>query len=126
MWLEDIASREKCLLMSCSTLSEVKALSVNLFQHSLILFVDIEDLATIRILVVVVPYNVSAMFGCWRKFCPTMFHVYKTTLFMIPLSLCRNVCQKEFPQSLPKLLQSVNWNNRTEVAQVTRLYTTLL
>lgn len=32
--------------------------------------------------------------------------------------LCRNVCLQEFPQSLPKLLQSVCWNNRSEVAQV--------
>jgi phosphatidylinositol-4,5-bisphosphate 3-kinase len=30
----------------------------------------------------------------------------------------RNVCLLEFPQSLPKLLQSVCWNNRSEVAQV--------
>lgn len=30
----------------------------------------------------------------------------------------RNVCQQEFPQSLPKMLQSICWNNRSEVAQV--------
>ena len=33
----------------------------------------------------------------------------------------RNVCQQEFPQSLPKLLQSISWSNRSEVAQVYHL-----
>ncbi len=31
---------------------------------------------------------------------------------------CRNVCLQKFPHSLPKLLQSISWNNRSEVAQV--------
>lgn len=39
------------------------------------------------------------------------------TFFQCP----RNVCQEDFPQSLPKLLQSICWNNRSEVAQVYHL-----
>lgn len=30
----------------------------------------------------------------------------------------RNVCLKSFPHSLPKLLQSISWNNPNDVAQV--------
>lgn len=33
----------------------------------------------------------------------------------------RNLCCQKFPQALPKLLQSVTWNNRSDVAQVPNL-----
>ena len=32
--------------------------------------------------------------------------------------LCRYVCKNRFPHSLPKLLQSISWSNRSDVAQV--------
>lgn len=37
------------------------------------------------------------------------------------VAIYRNVCMQEFPQSLPKLLQSICWNNRSEVAQMYHL-----
>ena len=40
------------------------------------------------------------------------------SLYVSLLLHSRNVCQSNFPHSLPKLLQSVAWNNRTDVAQV--------
>ena len=51
----------------------------------------------------------KSMYSCTLLLCAMLFSSI----------LHRNVCQQQFPQSLPKLLQSVNWNNRTEVAQVT-------
>ena len=40
------------------------------------------------------------------------------TIVSIYVLLFRNVCQKRFPDSLPKLLSSISWNNRSDVAQV--------
>lgn len=34
------------------------------------------------------------------------------------ISDIRNLCLEKFPTTLPKVLQSVTWNNRSDVAQV--------
>ena len=53
----------------------------------------------------------------WRARCEA---VWETILLTnsAHFTCDRNVCLQEYPQSLPKMLQSVCWNNRSEVAQV--------
>ena len=44
--------------------------------------------------------------------------LFNVCLLIMWWLLFRNVCLKRFPHSLAKLLASISWNNRSDVAQV--------
>ena len=52
--------------------------------------------------------------------------VYDAIYMCVCMFLLRNVCLKKYPHSLPKLLSSISWNNRSDVAQVLDLHHMLL
>ena len=62
--------------------------------------------------------EVTARVGCWcgGRECTSIPDVQSHCK---PL-LCRYMCINRFPHSLPKLLQSISWSNRSDVAQVGR------
>ena len=47
-------------------------------------------------------------------------------LYVFMYVVVRNVCLKRYPHSLPKLLSSISWNNRSDVAQVPVLFHILM